>query len=148
VKVESVRLSGPPSEWAFGSGGVSQAANDIDRLLRHRPLEAEQTKIAELTAAAEKPVSFEALNSAIAFLYYTFDRAKRLSSWSSPHITLSEAGEVVFEWWHRNKKITLYFGDGQPEFIKVWGTDIETEMDSGILTDGWPLTSLWLWLHS
>jgi hypothetical protein len=71
-----------------------------------------------------------------------------LGSWSSPHITLSESGEVVFEWWHDSKKVTLYFGHATPEYIKVWGTDIDTEMESGTLSDGWNVTAIWLWLHS
>ena len=145
----AVRLTGPRSEWTFGSRGVSQAASDIDRILfTHRPLENEETKIAELVASTEDPVLDGAVGSAISFLYSTFERAIKLGSWTTPLITLSEAGEVVFEWWHNNKKITFYFGENQPEFIKVWGTDIDTEMDSGILTDSWSLTSLWLWLHS
>jgi hypothetical protein len=145
----AVKLTGPRSEWTFGSGGVSQAASDIDRILfAARPLENEETKIAELVAGADDPVADGAVSSAISFLYSTFERAIKLGSWSSPLITLSETGEVVFEWWHGNRKITLYFGVGQAEFIKVWGTDIETEMDSGVLTDGWALTSLWLWLHA
>jgi len=63
-------------------------------------------------------------------------------------MTLSENSEIVFEWWHNQKKITLYFGEENAEYIKVWGTDIDTEMDSGPLSDGWILTSLWLWLNS
>jgi hypothetical protein len=128
---------------------VSQTANDIDRIvITDHPLENEETKIADLTAGAEVPPSPHAISSALSYLRIIFCRAVNLGSWSSPHITLSETGEIAFEWWHGNKKITLYFGDGQPEFIKVWGTNIETEMDSDLLTDGWTLTSLWLWLRA
>lgn len=145
----AVRLSGPNNQWSFSSGGVSQTASDIDRVvIPDRSLENAETKIAELAARAEVPPSPRAVNSARSYLRIIFCRAANLGSWSSPHITSSETGEVVFEWWHRNKKITLYFGDGEAEFIKVWGTNIQTEMDSGVLADGWPLTSLWLWLHA
>ena len=146
----SVRVSGPGYQRAFGSGGVSQTANEIDRVLleNNRPIESEETRIAELDAGAETPLSKRTINSCLYFLRAIFSRAIKLGSWSSPHITLSENNEVVFEWWNEGKKITLYFGERDPEYIKVWGTDIETEMESGILSDGWTLTSLWLWLYS
>jgi hypothetical protein len=145
----AVRLSGPSFQRTFSSGGVSQTASDIDRVfVADRALDKEDTKIGELTIHADVPPSQNAINASRYYLRTIFERAVKLGSWSSPHITLSENGEVVFEWWQHNKKITLYFGESEPEFIKVWGTDIETEMDSGPLTDGWTLTSVWLWLHS
>ncbi len=149
MKVAAVRLSGPNNQWSFSSGGVSQAASEIDRIaVTDRSLESEATKIAELAAIGEVPPSPNAISSALSYLHAIFGRAVKIGSWSSPHITLSESGEVVFEWWHDNKKITLYFGDGHPEFIKVWGTNIVTDMDSGTISDDWTVTSIWLWLYS
>jgi hypothetical protein len=145
----SVRLSAPSYQRAFSSGGVSETASEIDRvLLENRPIDSEETRIAELDAGAEAPLPETTVNSCLYYLRAIFSRAIKLGSWSSPHITLSESNEIVFEWWNGTKKITLYFGEHDPEYIKVWGTDIETEMESGILTDGWTLTSVWLWLHS
>ncbi len=66
--------------------------------------------------------------------------------WTAPHITPSDAGEVVFEWWRGQRKITLYFGEGVVEFIKVWGPNIGTQMDSGELTTSQAFGSLWIWL--
>jgi hypothetical protein len=128
---------------------VSTTANEIDRVFfTDRPLENEERKIRTLTSDAGTSPTEPAINSALSTLGILFGRAVKLGRWSSPHITLSENNEVVFEWWQKNKKITFYFGDGEPEYIKVWGTNIDNEMDSGPLTDGWNLTSLWLWLYS
>ncbi|MEH2596872.1 hypothetical protein V1278_003785 [Bradyrhizobium sp. AZCC 1577] len=143
----AIRLSDPSYAHTFGSGGVSPIATEIDGVFVDRPLESETRKIRSLSSDAGVPRD-RAIDTALHFLGLLFGRAVKLGSWSSPHITLSENSEIVFEWWHGNKKITLYFGDGEPEYIKVWGTDIDNEMDSGALTDGWNLTSLWLWLYS
>lgn len=67
--------------------------------------------------------------------------------WCAPHITASEDGEVVFEWWHGTRKLTLYFGvDNQAEFIQIWGTHIKNEMDDGEL-EVIKIINLWKWLN-
>ena len=68
--------------------------------------------------------------------------------WTSPHITRSEVGEVVCEWWHAEKKLTVYFGETGIEYIKVWGTDIVAEMESGQLDTELELPALRSWLYS
>lgn len=147
--MNAVILSDASDFRTFGSVGVSTVAAEIDDVFvkSRRPLEAVDRKIRSLSSEAGTPTD-RAINSATQFLRILFGRAVKLGAWNSPHITLSENNEIVFEWWQGNKKITLYFGDGEPEYIKVWGTDIDDEMDSGPLTDGWNLTSLWLWLYS
>ena len=92
--------------------------------------------------------SEEAIATFSKWLPMIVDRACKIGRWEMPHITCSDQGEIVCEWWQNDKKITLYFGDNEPEYIKVWGTNIHTEMESGMLTSGWGLTNLWLWLHS
>lgn len=67
-------------------------------------------------------------------------------SWTAPHVTPSDAGEVVFEWWKGDRKVTVYFGDGVVEFIKVWGPNVGTEMDSGELSTSEAFGTLWNWL--
>jgi hypothetical protein len=133
--------------WA-GSGGESPTATEINGRIAKPSLDAEYRKIAELLLRPEVQPAAIAVENALLFLQNSLDRATRLGSWSSPHITLSETGEIVFEWWQNDKKITLYFGPNDPEYIKVWGTNMDTEMESGILTYGWGLTALWLWLLS
>jgi hypothetical protein len=105
-------------------------------------------KIAELAMSADPPPTEVAANVFSEWLPRIFDRGCKVGGWAPPHITCSDLGEIVCEWWKGEHKLTIYFGDNGPEFIKVWGTDIETEMEDGQLTEGWGLTSLWLWLHS
>jgi hypothetical protein len=105
-------------------------------------------RVAVLETPEGTQPSEEAIATCAKWLPLIVDRACKIGCWEMPHITCSDQGEVVCEWWQNNRKITFYFGQGQPEFIKVWGTNIETEMDSGVLTDSWNLTSVWLWLHS
>lgn len=67
--------------------------------------------------------------------------------WRPPHITASENGEVVFEWWCGNHELTLYFGfNQQAEFIKAWGTHINNEMTDGQLAEPAAFLTLWKWL--
>jgi hypothetical protein len=144
----AVRLSSAVSPRIFGSGGASSTASEIDQIfIAGQWLRGEMRKIQTLSSDSGVP-SEVAVTSALQILNSLFERAVKLGSWSSPHITLSENNEIVFEWWQGRKKITFYFGNGQPEYIKIWGANIDSEMDSGALTDGWTLTSLWLWLYS
>lgn len=69
--------------------------------------------------------------------------------WHPPHITASEDGEVVFEWWRGDHELTLYFGtDHQTEFIQVWGTHIKNEMADGQLDEPVGILTLWKWLSA
>ena len=145
----AVRWDGTSHQRSFGSAGVSEAATEIDRVFTEgRALEPDFTRLSEVVNAADEPLALDTVRSAIRYLQSIYARTTKLGSWNSPHMTLSENSEIVFEWWYRQKKITLYFGEENAEYIKVWGTDIDTEMDSGPLSDGWVLTSLWLWLKS
>jgi hypothetical protein len=70
------------------------------------------------------------------------------SPWRAPHISASDAGEVVFEWWRGDRKITLYFNDGPPEYLKVWGPHIFDQMESGEILSSDYFGALWLWLNA
>ncbi|WP_394782176.1 hypothetical protein [Undibacterium sp.] len=67
--------------------------------------------------------------------------------WFSPHISASGEGEIVFEWWKDEFKLTIYVGSTGSEYIKVWGSDIFTQMEDGVLA-GSQFQGLWLWLNS
>ena len=67
--------------------------------------------------------------------------------WRTPHITASEDGEVVFEWWDGDHKLTVYFGAEKSEFIQVWGTHIKNEMADGQLEAN-GILGLWKWLSA
>lgn len=68
--------------------------------------------------------------------------------WVSPHVSVGDDGEVTLEWWRQTRKISLYFGTNQPEFVKVWGPHIQNDMDSGVLQSSTAFRALWVWLHT
>lgn len=68
--------------------------------------------------------------------------------WIQPNVIADANGDVVFEWWHGKKKLTVYIEDESAEYVKVWGTDTHSEMSEG---DAEPISTcraLWLWLVS
>lgn len=68
--------------------------------------------------------------------------------WLSPNVTASYEGEVVFEWWQSNKKLTMYVGNQSAEYVKVWGPNINTMMEDGEADTPALRLSLWQWLMS
>lgn len=68
--------------------------------------------------------------------------------WGEPLVNLSFDSEIVFEWWHETKKLTVYILGNTAEYIKVWGTDIDNEMEDGTSSSPAQLTDLWKWLVS
>lgn len=66
--------------------------------------------------------------------------------WTSPHVSVSE-NEVILEWWKDDLKLSLYISEQSIEFIRVWGTNIDSEMDSGALWRDSNFASLWQWLN-
>jgi hypothetical protein len=68
--------------------------------------------------------------------------------WMHPHIALSEEGEVMFEWWRGEKKITLYVSAKQILFIRSWSDNIEDGMEDGVLSRASDFSTLWNWLFA
>jgi hypothetical protein len=66
--------------------------------------------------------------------------------WNEPLINLSFDSEVVFEWWHGINKLTVYILEDTAEYIKVWGSDIDNEMEDGSATSPAEIMALWKWL--
>ena len=69
-------------------------------------------------------------------------------SWIRPNVIADANGDVVFEWWYGKKKLTVYIGDESAEYVKVWGTDIHSEMSEGDAEAISTCRALWLWLTS
>jgi hypothetical protein len=67
--------------------------------------------------------------------------------WIHPHVSASEEGEVVMEWWKDSHKLTTYVDDGGAQYLKVWGTNIQTQMADGTIV-GNQFQGLWLWLNA
>ena len=126
------------------------ASNQFARLLTL----GSQTKLARIRTLKEdwdgygsaKPMS-EAIANAEARLPELYRLSTIQGVWREPHISASEAGEISFEWWSGPRKVTMYFGADTVEIIKVWGVNMDTEMDlQQMLTlDSFP--AVWAWLY-
>ena len=81
----------------------------------------------------------------LAKIYYQINFAHL--PWKTPHISATEDGDVLLEWWNKNHKLSLYIGSRKSDFIKIWGPNIESEMEGG----GFSVSNvipLWDWLRS
>jgi len=82
----------------------------------------------------------------IAGLY--LEVANRDHAWIEPNVIADAEGNVVFEWWHGNKKLTVYIGSESAEYVQVWGMDIYSEMAEGDVESSSMQQKLWQWLVS
>lgn len=68
--------------------------------------------------------------------------------WHTPLLNISVDHEIVLEWWNSGKKITIYVKEEVIDYIKVWGADIENEMEDGSISLNDDLIDLWQWIGS
>ena len=88
----------------------------------------------------------EAIQRAVAEVETFFDEAvSNHADWVAPFVGLSERGEVVFEWWNDERKLSLYIGPQFTEYVSSWGPHVEDQMDAGVLGPG-KFRDLWTWL--
>ncbi len=66
--------------------------------------------------------------------------------WIKPNVTGGPEGGVVFEWWHGQRKLTIYVEESYAEYVQVWGTDIDAKITDGDIESISIYRSLWLWL--
>lgn len=91
--------------------------------------------------------NLEAIRRAISVLEDSHTVIRNMNAvWLDPHISASEDGDVLLEWWSSNRKLSIYVDENEAEFIKVWGTNINSEMEDGLLTTG-KFFDLWTWLQ-
>ena len=69
-------------------------------------------------------------------------------AWKAPLVTASDCDELTFEWWHRDRKISLYFSEASVEYVKVWGAHVFDQMESGEVRSSKVFRGLWFWLHA
>ena len=74
-------------------------------------------------------------------------RSAVADTWQSPLISANEDGEVVLEWWNRERKLTIFVGSDAMTFLRSWGINIIDEMEDGDLPQTWDSTH-WTWLFS
>jgi len=68
--------------------------------------------------------------------------------WSTPLINVSDDLDIVLEWWNKNKNLAFYINQSSIDYIKVWGADIDNEMEDGLIKsvhDG-SIAKLWQWI--
>jgi hypothetical protein len=65
--------------------------------------------------------------------------------WVDPLITASEDGEAMFEWQHRDRRLTVRVTETEVTFSKIWGTRPDFQFEDGI-ADAAQRRSLWSWL--
>lgn len=63
----------------------------------------------------------------------------------TPSISSDEDGDVTVVWYEGERQLHLQIREHEAEFFKVWGTNIDTEMDVDFLKPDNYLT-LWEWL--
>jgi len=93
-------------------------------------------------SAAPQPAAVSRASAALTELYRVCSGA-----WLPPHISASEEGEITFEWWSGARKLTMYIGATSMEVLKVWGVDLNNEMESVVLRDATNFGPVWAWLH-
>jgi len=91
--------------------------------------------------------SADAIANASARLPELFRLAGGHSSWHAPHISADEAGDITFEWWVADRKVTLYFGADSMLVVKVWGPNIATEMEDLPIHHVSEFGDVWTWLN-
>ena len=89
----------------------------------------------------------EAIANAEARLPELYRICTSVGVWRDPHISASEDGEIVFEWWNGQRKVTLYFLPEAMEVIRSWGTNIDTEMDERPVPSLDRFLAVWAWLQ-
>jgi hypothetical protein len=68
--------------------------------------------------------------------------------WTEPHPGANERGQIILEWWHGPRTLTLFVRtEDQVDYLKAWGSDIEHEMEDGEVSRLADFAALSRWLH-
>ena len=69
------------------------------------------------------------------------------ADWDIPHITTGVDPAVTFEWWSADRTLTVFILNESIEYLKFWGSHIDTEMQDGDVTGMSHMIRLWDWLN-
>ena len=70
------------------------------------------------------------------------------TTWTEPHISCNERGQVTLEWWKGSQTLTLYVRSGNKlDYLKAWGCNIESEMENGSVEGIADFIALSRWLN-
>lgn len=76
-------------------------------------------------------------------------RDVRAELWIKPRVSSDEYGDISFEWWKDQKKLTVYVSPESVEYVKVEKVDSSSlEMDDGSIETPRERSALWNWLIS
>lgn len=75
---------------------------------------------------------------------YVYSAANELMQLATPLVSQDEKGNVTFEWWCENRKITMY--PAENVLLKVWGLDIDNEMEEFEMNNIQKVKDAFLWL--
>ena len=142
--------------FTFGEAKPSRSfplATSAVSILR-KPLRETLTKIHNLLSLGANWNSYDALPPdphavmhAKSWIMSLFQKVEDLGlPWIKPSVSASPEGEVVFEWRYNKKKLTIYVGEQNIDYVQVWGTDIHSEMSNGNAEPMSTCRMLWLWL--
>jgi hypothetical protein len=108
-----------------------------DRILDLRPFWERQADAESVSAVEETAISW------IEDMYMSALKTNNI--WIDPHVSADPYGNIVFEWWKGEKKLTIYVSPDTKEYVKVWGPDIFSEMEDGDIEKE-DSQALWRWL--
>ncbi len=66
--------------------------------------------------------------------------------WRDAHVSSDEEGEVSFEWWRGDRKVSAFVGPESVEYIKVSRPGGNLKMTDGEINDAEGWRELWRWL--
>ena len=66
--------------------------------------------------------------------------------WKEPHVAASEDGDVLLEWWNKDRGLSIYISEEDVTYIKDWGPNIVDEMEDGVVASSATRRQLWHWL--
>lgn len=93
--------------------------------------------------------SHESITAAFSWIKSLYQEVSREDEkWLDPLITADSFENVVFEWWEGRKKLTVYVTPETVEYLKVWGPDIFSDMEDGLIETPKQYLILWNWLIS
>ena len=78
-------------------------------------------------------------------MLYVQNRLLRYYIWIDPYISSDSDGDITVKWNNKSKELHLLFTEDEVIYIRVWGDDVNTEMDEGIL-DKNLYKNIWKWI--
>ena len=74
-------------------------------------------------------------------------RFRAQEEWKKPHQSYTPHDAICLEWWKDARKLTVYANSNmQLDYVKVWGPDMDSDMEVGKIDEWDDFTELWAWL--